>query len=98
MQHEYSAASGSPEVPDTDVPDYRLAVAYGGDKIPADDPYRFLPTLGEIDQHLISEGRHEQLWTGARRARARLRDPQRTGPRRVLRRLGPERPRRAGGR
>ena len=28
-----------------------------------DDPYRFAPTLGEIDLHLINEGRHEQLWT-----------------------------------
>jgi 1,4-alpha-glucan branching enzyme len=28
-----------------------------------DDPYRFLPTLGEIDMHLIAEGRHETLWT-----------------------------------
>ena len=28
----------------------------------ADDPYRFLPTLGEVDLHLIGEGRHEQLW------------------------------------
>ena len=27
-----------------------------------DDPYRFLPTLGEVDLHLINEGRHEQLW------------------------------------
>jgi len=27
-----------------------------------DDPYRHLPTLGEIDLHLIAEGRHEQLW------------------------------------
>ena len=27
-----------------------------------DDPYRFLPTLGEIDLHLIGEGRHERLW------------------------------------
>ncbi|WEV29681.1 1,4-alpha-glucan branching enzyme [Streptomyces sp. 71268] len=26
------------------------------------DPYRFLPALGEFDLHLISEGRHEQLW------------------------------------
>ena len=26
-----------------------------------DDPYRFLPTLGEVDLHLINEGRHEQL-------------------------------------
>ncbi|MEC5149098.1 1,4-alpha-glucan branching protein GlgB [Cryobacterium sp. GrIS_2_6] len=27
-----------------------------------DDPYRFLPTLGELDLHLIGEGRHERLW------------------------------------
>ncbi len=26
------------------------------------DPYRFLPALGELDLHLIGEGRHEQLW------------------------------------
>ncbi len=45
-----------------DAPDYRLSVSYGGDALPADDPYRFLPTLGDVDQHLISEGRHEQLW------------------------------------
>jgi 1,4-alpha-glucan branching enzyme len=34
----------------------------------ADDPYRHLPTLGEVDLHLIGEGRHEALWTvlGAR--------------------------------
>ncbi len=49
-------------IPGTDAPDYRLSVAYDGDGLPADDPYRFLPTLGEMDQHLISEGRHEQLW------------------------------------
>lgn len=46
----------------SDAPDYRLAVSYDGDALPADDPYRFLPTLGEMDQHLISEGRHEQIW------------------------------------
>jgi 1,4-alpha-glucan branching enzyme len=27
-----------------------------------DDPYRFMPTLGEFDLHLIGEGRHEELW------------------------------------
>ncbi|TFC52387.1 1,4-alpha-glucan branching protein GlgB [Cryobacterium shii] len=27
-----------------------------------DDPYRYLPTLGELDLHLIGEGRHERLW------------------------------------
>ncbi len=49
-------------VPGDDAPDYRLSVAYEGDSLPADDPYRFLPSLGEVDQHLISEGRHEQVW------------------------------------
>ena len=49
-------------LPGSDVPDYRLDVTYGGEVIPADDPYRFLPTLGELDLHLISEGRHEELW------------------------------------
>lgn len=28
----------------------------------ADDPYRHLPTVGELDLHLIGEGRHERLW------------------------------------
>ncbi|MFC5998535.1 1,4-alpha-glucan branching protein GlgB [Quadrisphaera sp. GCM10027208] len=47
-----------------EVPDYRLEVVYAGhDPQLVDDPYRFLPTLGEVDLHLIGEGRHEQLWT-----------------------------------
>ena len=49
-------------VPVSDVPDYRLAVAYDGGPHEVDDPYRFLPTLGETDLHLINEGRHELLW------------------------------------
>ncbi len=45
------------------VPDYRLAVTYPGhEPQPADDPYRYLPTVGEVDLHLIGEGRHERLW------------------------------------
>ena len=43
-------------------PDYSVDVAYGGSIVPSDDPFRFLPTLGDIDLHLIGEGRHEQLW------------------------------------
>ncbi len=45
------------------VPDYLLEVTYD-DGVPqlVDDPYRYLPTLGEMDLHLIAEGRHEQLW------------------------------------
>ena len=27
-----------------------------------DDPYRFLPTLGDMDLHLFNEGNHRQLW------------------------------------
>ena len=47
-----------------EVTDYRLDVEYaGGNVVPYDDPYRYLPTLGEVDQHLIAEGRHERLWT-----------------------------------
>jgi 1,4-alpha-glucan branching enzyme len=49
-------------VPGGKVTDYRLDVTYHGSTYPADDPYRYLPTLGEIDLHLIGEGRHEELW------------------------------------
>ena len=42
---------------------YRLEVDYGdGGKFTMDDPYSFLPTIGELDQHLIAEGRHEELY------------------------------------
>ncbi|ROS27706.1 1,4-alpha-glucan branching protein GlgB [Cellulomonas sp. PhB150] len=50
-------------LPGTTVPDYRLEVTYGETTTTADDPYRFLPTVQELDRHLIREGRHEQLWT-----------------------------------
>jgi 1,4-alpha-glucan branching enzyme len=42
--------------------DYRLEVAYGTRRYTVDDPYRWLPTLGDVDVHLIGEGRHENLW------------------------------------
>jgi 1,4-alpha-glucan branching enzyme len=45
------------------VPDYRLRVRYADTEVDIDDPYRFLPTLGELDLYLIGEGRHERLWT-----------------------------------
>jgi 1,4-alpha-glucan branching enzyme len=41
---------------------YKLEVDYGGDPVLVDDPYRWLPTLGELDLHLFGEGRHERLW------------------------------------
>ncbi len=50
-------------IPGDEAPDYRLHVAYDGEPERQDDPYRFLPTIGELDLHLIREGRHERLWT-----------------------------------
>ncbi|WP_040746545.1 1,4-alpha-glucan branching protein GlgB [Nocardia transvalensis] len=50
-------------VPFPDLWDYRLLVSYPGSRTVLDaDGYRFLPTLGELDLHLIGEGRHERLW------------------------------------
>jgi 1,4-alpha-glucan branching enzyme len=47
----------------TDLPSYRLEVAYAGDAtFVLDDPYRFWPTLGDLDLHLFGEGRHQALW------------------------------------
>jgi len=46
-----------------DVPAYRIRVTYGEVTTLLDDPYRHLPTIGELDQHLLREGRHERLWT-----------------------------------
>ncbi len=42
--------------------DYRIEVGYDNHTVVTDDPYRWLPTVGELDQHLIGEGRHERLW------------------------------------
>ena len=47
--------------------DYRIEVEYpdgegGTSCYVVDDPYRWLPTLGPVDEHLIREGRHERLW------------------------------------
>src|ERR1700753_2763524 len=42
---------------------YQLEVDYGeSGTLTIDDPYRFLPTIGELDVHLLGEGRHEELW------------------------------------
>ena len=62
LEHEFGGVFVG-VAPFTDVPDYRIDVEYGGPASRNDDPYRFLPTLGELDLHLIGEGRHETLWT-----------------------------------
>ena len=42
---------------------YRLRFHFAdGASWERDDPYRFLPTLGELDLHLFGEGRHRRLW------------------------------------
>jgi 1,4-alpha-glucan branching enzyme len=43
--------------------DYRLEVIWpDGISWQYDDPYSRPPSLGELDLHLIAEGRHERLW------------------------------------
>ncbi|MGC5529231.1 1,4-alpha-glucan branching enzyme [Streptomyces sp. SR-10] len=49
-------------LPVPEAPAYRLEVAYDDNTIEVGDPYRFWPTIGELDLHLIAEGRHEELW------------------------------------
>nr|WP_308288023.1 1,4-alpha-glucan branching enzyme [Streptomyces corallincola] len=49
-------------LPLAEVPAHRLLVTYDGAEHETEDPYRFLPTLGDLDLHLIGEGRHERLW------------------------------------
>ncbi|HEY6559353.1 MAG TPA: 1,4-alpha-glucan branching protein GlgB [Polyangiaceae bacterium] len=51
------------------LPDRQLPLAYrlrfhfpGGANWERDDPYRFLPTVGELDLHLFNEGTHRRLW------------------------------------
>ncbi|RBP67128.1 1,4-alpha-glucan branching enzyme [Brevibacterium sanguinis] len=65
LTHEYGGIFTAAFRPaDGRIPEYRLATSYTGDDLHLrDDPYRFLPTLGDMDLHLIGEGRHEELWT-----------------------------------
>jgi 1,4-alpha-glucan branching enzyme len=62
--HPAGLFAGALEVPD--IPDYRLETYYPGEAgevvVTADDPYRFWPTLGPLDLHLLAEGRDEGLW------------------------------------
>ena len=51
------------------LPGVRLPVRYrvrfhfaNGSAVERDDPYRFLPTLGDTDLHLFGEGTHRRLW------------------------------------
>lgn len=42
---------------------YRIRFHFsGGRSWERDDPYRFLPTLGDLDLHLFNEGNHLRIW------------------------------------
>ncbi|MDO5722905.1 MAG: 1,4-alpha-glucan branching protein GlgB [Flaviflexus sp.] len=61
-EHEYGGIWRATLAAET-VPDYRVLARYS-EQVEAltDDPYRFLPTVGELDLYLFGEGRHEELW------------------------------------
>ena len=42
---------------------YRLALKAGSFAWEMDDPYRFPPLLGPLDEHLLGEGQHRQLYS-----------------------------------
>lgn len=44
------------------IPDYRVLTSYESGDWLTDDAYRHPPLIGELDLHLIAEGRHEELW------------------------------------
>jgi 1,4-alpha-glucan branching enzyme len=41
---------------------YTLEVSYGDASYTLRDPYAFIPSLGDLDLHLLGEGRHEELY------------------------------------
>ncbi|GAJ00836.1 unnamed protein product, partial [marine sediment metagenome] len=41
---------------------YKLRISNGQDVRVIEDAYRFGPVLGELDEYLIGEGSHQQLW------------------------------------
>ncbi len=61
-EHEYNGVWVA-AFPADKIPDYRVRTTYSDELImTGDDPYRFLPTIGELDLYLFGEGRHEELW------------------------------------
>lgn len=42
---------------------YRVEARYpSGERFLTEDPYRFWPTIGDLDLYLFGQGRHEHLW------------------------------------
>ena len=64
LEHEGDGIFAGVRPGATRTMDYRVLTTWqDGVEHVGDDPYRFVPTVGEVDLHLINEGRHEQLWT-----------------------------------
>ena len=42
---------------------YQIEIERDGDLLIEQDPYRFPTVLGELDEYLLAEGRHQELWT-----------------------------------
>ncbi|GAA1487303.1 1,4-alpha-glucan branching protein GlgB [Brachybacterium sacelli] len=63
LEHEYDGIwVAALDLPAPVVYTVRVTWAEGEDPVELQEPYRFLPTVGELDLHLIHEGRHEELW------------------------------------
>ena len=64
LDHEQDGIFAGLRTDATRAMDYRVLTTWeDGVEHVQDDCYRFVPTVGEVDRHLINEGRHEQLWT-----------------------------------
>lgn len=69
-QHEYNGifvatipATKHARSKEWSVPSYRIrTVEVDGSESVDDDPYRYLPQIGDMDMYLFGEGRHERLW------------------------------------
>lgn len=69
-QHEYNGifvatipATKHARSKEWSVPSYRIrTVEVDGAESVDDDPYRYLPQIGDMDMYLFGEGRHERLW------------------------------------
>ena len=63
--HDLFPAEGAPGVfqgPVAGTGAYRLKAENARDTWDLDDPYRFGPVLGEIDEYLLGEGTHLRIW------------------------------------
>ncbi|ASK64804.1 1,4-alpha-glucan branching enzyme [Brachybacterium avium] len=63
MEHEYDGIWVA-VVERSELASHRIRVTWSpqAEPVEVEEPYRFPPTLGELDLHLIHEGRHEELW------------------------------------